>query len=78
MSVYLKVYEYTIRGSNCLLQIYLPSQEEFTLTGKNFFLLEHILAPLLLEQIIFFKSKPRFGGAMSTRGTNRKSLSYSP
>ena len=45
------------------------SQEGFTLKGKNL---------LLLEQILFFKSKPQFERAISAREANRKSPKLFP
>ena len=52
ISIDFKVNRYPFRGSNsCHLHIFSPSQEGFTLKGKNL---------LLLEQILSCKSKPQF------------------
>ena len=60
----------SLSGEVILLFTYLfPSQEEFTLKGKNL---------LLLEQILSFKRKPQFGRDMSAREANRKSQKLFP
>ena len=57
------MYGYAFRGNNFYLHICLPSQEGFTLKGKNM---------LLLEQIHSFESKSQVKRAMSVREANRK------
>ena len=63
------MYGYAFRGNNCYLHICFPSQEGFTLKGKNL---------LLLEQIHPFESKPQVTRAMSAREANRKSRKLFP
>ena len=65
----IKVYRYTFRGSNCHLHICFPSQEGFTLKGRNL---------LLLEPIPSLKGKLQFIRAILTREANMKSQKLSP
>ena len=59
----------TLSGEVTHLPICFPSQEWCFLKGKNL---------LLLEQIIFYKSKFQFGRATSAREANRKSRQLIP